>query len=287
MKIAKTAAQVREELNPVRRTGRTLGLVPTMGALHEGHLSLIDAARADCDFVAVSIFVNPLQFGPNEDLAAYPRAPERDLAACEARGVGLVFLPPVEAMYAGECLTQVSVARLSETLCGASRPGHFAGVCTVVTKLLHIVQPDRAYFGAKDYQQAAIIRKMVFDLDFPLTVVVCPTVREADGLAMSSRNAYLTPEQRRQAPALYGALKMAEGLIRRERPPADAVQAAVRRYLARHAADGMIDYVQIVDPAELSDVQTTDSAVLIALAVKFGGARLIDNLLVDAPGGDD
>ena len=286
MNVAETVEEVREHVSAARRARKAVALVPTMGALHAGHLSLIDAARDGCEFVVVSIFVNPLQFGPNEDLDAYPRTPADDLAACRDRGVGLVFMPPVEAMYASECVTSVSVAKLSETLCGRSRPGHFAGVCTVVAKLFHIVQPDRAYFGAKDYQQAAVLRRMVADLSFPLEVVVCPTVREADGLAMSSRNAYLAADQRRQAAALYGSLRAGERLIRREHPAAEAVIAAVGRYLSEHAPDGAVDYVQIVDPCELSDVEKTDRPVLIALAVQFGRARLIDNLLVDSPAGD-
>jgi pantoate--beta-alanine ligase len=283
MQVAQTIEDVRRPVAEARAAGKLIGLVPTMGALHEGHFSLIEAAVAECGFVVVSIFVNPLQFGPGEDLAAYPRSPGADLAACEARGVGAVFLPRVEAMYRRACRTEVRVAGLGANLCGRSRPGHFAGVCTVVAKLFHIVPADKAYFGAKDFQQAAIIRRMVEDLNFPLEVVVCPTVREGDGLAMSSRNGYLTAPQRRQAPALWQALQLAERMIRAERPRAEAVIAAVGDYIARHAPDGVVDYVQIVDPEELSDVETTDGAVLVALAVKLGRARLIDNILVDAP----
>ena len=276
-----TITAVRRGVGEARAAGKSIGLVPTMGALHAGHLSLLDAARDECDYVVVSLFVNPTQFGPTEDLASYPRAPEADRAACEAHGADAVFAPSAEVMYPRPCLTEVTVASLARGLCARGRPGHFPGVCTVVAKLFHIVRPDRAYFGAKDRQQAVILRRMGEDLNFPLAVVVCPTVREPDGLAMSSRNRYLTAEQRAQAPALYGALQRAEGLIRREHPPAEAVVEAVRKHLANHAPDGVVDYVEIVDPQELSDVQRTDRPVVIALAVTLGRARLIDNILVD------
>ena len=272
---------VRLEVARVRTAGRTVGLVPTMGALHEGHLSLVDAAKAGCDFVAVSIFVNPTQFAPTEDLATYPRQPEADTAACEARGADVVFIPSAEAMYGGGALTEVTVADLSGGLCGRNRPGHFAGVCTVVAKLFNIVQPDKAYFGQKDFQQAVVIRRMVRDLNFPVEIVTCPIVREADGLAMSSRNAYLSADQRAQAPALSQSLAIAERLIRAESPPAEAVTAAIRRHLAAGAPDGEIDYVEVVDPAALTAVDQARAPVLVALAVRFGPTRLIDNVLVD------
>jgi pantoate--beta-alanine ligase len=281
MKIAETIARMRQAVAQARAAGEAVGLVPTMGALHEGHFSLIEAARTETDFVVVSIFVNPLQFGPAEDLSAYPRTPGADVAACEARGVDVVFLPPVEAMYPREGLTEVRVAKLGEGLCGRSRPGHFPGVCTVVAKLFNIVQPDRAYFGQKDFQQGVILRRMAEDLDFPIEIVMCPTAREADGLAVSSRNHYLTEEQRRAAPALYGALKLAERLIRRDRPPAAQVVAAVGDYLAEHVPEGDVDYIEAVDAESLSGVDATDGRVLIALAVKLGRARLIDNMVVD------
>ncbi len=281
MDVARTVEHIRRAVARARGERRAIGLVPTMGALHDGHFGLIEAARSQCGFVVVSIFVNPLQFSPSEDLAAYPRREEEDLSACEARGVDAVFLPPVEVMYPRPCLTEVSVAKLAAGLCGRSRPGHFAGVATVVAKLLHITQPDHAYFGAKDYQQAVVIRRMVEDLNFAVRIVICPTVREVDGLAMSSRNKYLTPDQRRQAAALRQALQLAADLIRAEHPSAEAVIAAVRGRLAEQAPDGAVDYVQIVDPEELWDVERTDRAVLVALAVKFGRARLIDSVLVD------
>ncbi|MDY6913965.1 MAG: pantoate--beta-alanine ligase [Planctomycetota bacterium] len=282
MKVVKTIEDARRAVREARAAGKRIGLVPTMGALHAGHLSLIDAAAADCDFVAVSIFVNPTQFGAGEDLAAYPRTPEADLAACRARGVELVFMPAAEAMYPDGELTTVSVRDLCRSLCGRSRPGHFDGVCTIVAKLFNIIQPQAAYFGAKDFQQAVVIRRMAADLNFPVEIVVCPTVREPDGLAMSSRNAYLSPAHRSQAVALYESLQLGAKMIRRSRPPAPQVVAAVREHIAAHAPDGEIDYIQIVDPETLKDVETPEGAALIALAVKFGDARLIDNMLVDA-----
>ena len=281
MIVARTIQEIRAAVADARSAGNVVGLVPTMGALHAGHYSLIDAARRQCAFVAVSIFVNPIQFAPTEDLASYPRTPEADLAGCQARGVAAVFMPDAAEMYPQPCRTVVDVPALGRTLCGASRPGHFAGVCTVVAKLLNIVQPDVAYFGAKDFQQAAIIRRMADDLNFPLAIEVCPTVREPDGLAMSSRNAYLTPDQRRAAPALWQSLRMAAGLIADRRPPAGEVVKAILAYLADHAPGGVVDYVEIVEPRELSPVERTDGKVLIALAVRFGRARLIDNILVD------
>ena len=283
MIIAEQIEEVRRCVGRARARGQSIGFVPTLGALHEAHFSLIRAARQACGFVVVSIFLNPTQFGPEEDLASYPQPMEQDLAACRRLGVELVFAPSVETMYGRNCLTQVTVSRLSEGLCGRSRPGHFAGVCTVVAKLFNIVMPDKAFFGAKDFQQARIIRKMVEDLNFPIEIVVCPTVREPDGLAMSSRNAYLTPQQRRQAAELYKALKLAGQMIEDSHPPAEKVIKAIRDHLAESAPDGKIDYVEIVDPESLQDVTETRGAVLVAAAVKFGKARLIDNLLVEAP----
>jgi len=277
---------VRREVAAARRAGRTVALVPTMGALHEGHLSLIDAARADCDLVVVSIFVNPTQFAPNEDLDAYPRPANADTAACQARDMDVIFMPSTETMYGTGGLTQVTVAELSRGLCGRSRPTHFAGVCTVVAKLFNIVQPDRAYFGAKDFQQVTIIRRMVADLDFPVEIVTCPIVRESDGLAMSSRNAYLSADHRAQAVGLSQALAMAQRLIRTESPSAKAIEQAIRAHLADAAPDGEIDYVEIIDPQALTDVEEACPPVLVAVAVRFGSTRLIDNVLVDAQASD-
>lgn len=283
MELCRTIDEVRGAVRAARAAGRTIGCVPTMGALHEGHAALIDASVGDGHFTVVTIFVNPTQFGPNEDFARYPRTPEQDLQLCAAHGAAAVFMPPVAEMYPRDALTTVSVARLADWLCGASRPGHFAGVCTVVTKLFHIVLPDAAYFGQKDAQQAAIIRRMARDLDFPVEIVVRPTVREPDGLAKSSRNVYLTPEQREQAPSLHGALQHAARLIAEGQTDAAAIVQAMRADLRERAPDGEVDYVAIVDPDELQPVEQVAGPVLIALAVRFGRTRLIDNILVDAP----
>ena len=285
MNVVKTIEHVRRSVGQAVTEGKAVGLVPTMGALHEGHFSLIETARTQTDFVVVSIFVNPTQFRANEDLSNYPNTPEADLAACEQRGVDLVFSPHAEAMYPSGSLTEVTVRQLSETLCGRQRPGHFDGVCTVVAKLLNIVRPEKAYFGAKDFQQSVLVRRMVRDLNLPVEIVVCPIIREADGLAMSSRNAYLTPRQRRQAAELSRSLRLGQEMIRKRHPASEEVIAAIGEYLSGNAPDGEVDYIQIVDPERLTDVERTDAPVVIALAVRFGAARLIDNMLVDSRGG--
>lgn len=258
-----------------------------MGALHDGHYSLIDAARRDCDFTVVSIFVNPTQFGPEEDYRRYPRALEADVAGCESRGVGAVFTPEVRELYPEGFATTVHVAGLTERLCGSFRPGHFDGVCTVVAKLFNTVGPDVAYFGAKDYQQAMVVRRMVADLNMQVRVEVCPTVREKLGLAMSTRNACLSAEERAQAGALYESLELARRLIQEGgRSPAEITQA-VRAHLAARAPLGTIDYVEIVDPDSLSNVELAERPVVVAVAVRFPAARLIDNMRVDLPVGGD
>ena len=281
MNVVESVEEVRRLVGRARSAGMSVGFVPTMGGLHEGHLSLIDAAKAACDFVVVSIFVNPTQFAPGEDFQTYPRTPQADTAACRQRGVDLVFMPGVETMYPGGALTTVSVGRLGEGLCGRSRPTHFAGVCTVVAKLFNIVQADKAFFGAKDFQQAVIVTRMAAELNMPVEIVRCPTVREADGLAVSTRNAYLSADQRKQAVALHGSLQLAQKLIRQGAPPAAQVAAAVREYLRQKAPDGEIAYVEIVEPGQLAGVETATAPVLVAVAVKFGRTRLIDNMLVD------
>ncbi|MFA6134751.1 MAG: pantoate--beta-alanine ligase [Phycisphaerae bacterium] len=281
MIVARTINEIRQSVGAARAQGKTVGLVPTMGALHAGHVSLIRAAKAAGDFVVVSIFVNPTQFGPNEDYAKYPRTEQADLEACRAAGADAVFIPSVEEMYPIASQTEVTVKGIAAVLCGASRPGHFAGVATVVAKLFNIVAPDRAFFGAKDFQQTIVVRRMVADLNFPVQIVVCPTVREADGLAMSSRNRYLNASQRQQAPALYGALKLAGEMIRRGGVASQAVLAAMREHLAGRAPEGVIDYLAIVDPQDLTDVAIAERPVLVAMAVKFGPTRLIDNALVE------
>jgi pantoate--beta-alanine ligase len=281
MKIIKTIDAMREFVMAARCEGKTVGVVPTMGALHAGHFSLIDAARAACDVVVVTIFVNPTQFAPTEDLEAYPRTPESDHAGCEQRGVDAIFTPDVKTMYPAGAETQVLVPALAKHLCGKDRPTHFGGVCVVVSKLFNIIPAHKAFFGAKDYQQSAIIRKMVVDLNFDIEIVVCPTVRESDGLAMSSRNAYLSADERRQAPALHGALQLAREMITGGQKDPTVVLDAIRTHLADHAPDGKIDYVNLFDPDTLEDVSTCDGPVHAALAVRFGGARLIDNMRVD------
>lgn len=280
MEIARDIQTVREIVRRQRQGGGRIGFVPTMGALHAGHVSLIEAARRDGTFVVVSIFVNPTQFGPNEDFAKYPRDETGDRARCEAAGAGLVFLPPVEAMYPPGAQTTIHVARLTETLCGPFRPGHFDGVATVVAKLFNIVQPDRAYFGEKDAQQLAVLRRMTRDLDLPVEIVGCPIVREPDGLAMSSRNAYLSPAERRQAPSLHQALCLARERVERGERDAEAVVAAVReRILA--AGPARVDYISVVDAEDMQPVGRIERRVLIALAVRIGTTRLIDNVQVD------
>ncbi len=280
MTIVRTVNEMRRAVRDAQAAGKTVGFVPTMGALHAGHLSLIDAAKAACDVVVVSIFVNPTQFGANEDLGAYPCTPEADHGACEARGVEFIFAPAVEVMYPPGAMTEIQVPALARNLCGKDRPTHFAGVCTVVAKLFNIVPADKAFFGAKDFQQVTIIRRMAADLNFPIDIVTCPTIRESDGLAMSSRNAYLSDNHRRQAPSLQEALQLGAKQILADNADPKAVLTAMRQHLAAHAPDGEIDYIHAVDPETLVDLEAFDGPALLALAVRFSGARLIDNLLV-------
>lgn len=281
MRKLETIRDLRPCLAEFRRAGLRIGFVPTMGALHEGHRSLIRSARASCDRVVVSIFVNPTQFGPGEDFDRYPRPVEADLAACTEEGVDVVFLPQVSEMYPPGDSTTVRVARLTDGLCGAHRPGHFDGVTTVVSKLFNAVQPDVAFFGQKDAQQAGVIRRMVRDMLFPLEIVVCPTVREPDGLALSSRNAYLSAAERKQALSLIAALRWAAETVRAGRTEAAGL---VREMRSRIEASGRceIDYIEIVDADSLEPRSRVEGACLIALAVRIGNTRLIDNVIVDA-----
>jgi pantoate--beta-alanine ligase len=274
-----TVAGIRQEVQVACSAGASVGLVPTMGALHEGHLSLIRTARARDDLVIVSIFVNPTQFGAGEDLDTYPRDLQRDLELARGAGADLAFAPQVAEMYAEGFATWVDVEGLTEGLCAASRPGHFRGVCTVVTKLLHICRPDRAYFGEKDAQQFAVIRKMARDLDMPVEIVSCPTVREADGLAMSSRNVRLSAEQRAQAPVLYRALTAARTAVENGERDAGRLRDMMCAVIA-DADLAEIDYVEVVDSDTLRPVTVIDRDCLLALAVYFGSVRLIDNLTV-------
>ena len=265
-----------------RRGKGSVGLVPTMGYLHAGHLQLVRAARKQSDYVVVSIFVNPIQFGPKEDFRRYPRDFARDRRLLQSAGVDVVFYPRVRDMYPEGFATFVEVERLGEGLCGKARPGHFRGVTTVVAKLLSVVLPDVAVFGAKDAQQAFVIRRMARDLGFHTRVIILPTVRERDGLAMSSRNVYLSPEQRAEAPALHRSLVLAQNLIRRGERRAAIVKAAMRRLIQRESG-GRIDYVEMVDTDELRPVKTIEGETLVALAVFFGKTRLIDNTTVKTP----
>ncbi len=270
---------MRAAAGAVRRAGKRLGLVPTMGALHEGHLSLVRASRASTDVVAASIFVNPAQFGPNEDLAKYPRSFERDRELLQREGVELLFAPPVEEMYPAGGVTWVTVEGLSDKLDGRSRPGHFRGVTTVVAKLFHIVEPDTAFFGQKDAAQVAIIRRMVRDLNLPVEIVVCPIVREPDGLAMSSRNAYLSPEQRKQALVLHRSLLRVQQLADAGEGDAAKLVGAGRAEFGEESSV-RLDYFELVDPDTLAPVEDISAGALAAVAAFVGSTRLIDNIVL-------
>jgi pantoate--beta-alanine ligase len=284
MKTVRTIAELRELLVPERRAGRRIGLVPTMGYFHDGHLSLMRRARDEADIVVVSLFVNPAQFAPGEDFQAYPRDEERDERLAGAEGVDVLFAPPVEEVYPDGFDTTVMIGRITETLEGdeAQRgPEHFHGVATVVTKLFNMVGPDVAYFGQKDAQQALVIRKLVRDLDIPVQIEVCPTIRDPDGLALSSRNAYLSPEERERALALSRALRAAEETVAQGTREADAVVAAARAELDR--AGIAPDYLQLRSATDLSPVERVNGSALLAVAARVGRARLIDNAIL---GGD-
>lgn len=265
-----------------RSTQRPLGLVPTMGYLHEGHLALVRRARSENATLAVSIFVNPAQFGPNEDFPTYPRDMDRDLALLKIESADLVFAPSVEEMYPQGMDTWVEVQGLSQRLEGKHRPGHFRGVATVVAKLLNIVRPDSVYFGQKDGQQTAVIKGMVKDLNMGVDVVVVPTVREADGLAMSSRNVYLSEEERRAAPVLYQALRSAERLWEGGQHDGEMLRSAVRRVLEKEPLVGKIDYVSVADLATSEELATITMPAMVSVAVWLGKTRLIDNVLLGA-----
>lgn len=262
-----------------QRAGHRVGFVPTMGALHEGHLSLVRAARVQCDVVVVSIFVNPTQFGPNEDLAKYPRNFEQDKTMLQREHVSAIFYPSVEEMYPAGATTWVTVDGLSERLDGRSRPGHFRGVTTVVSKLFNIVQPELAFFGQKDAAQVAVIRKMVRDLNFDVQIVVCPIVREQDGLAMSSRNAYLTAQQRKQALVLCRSLEQVQRLHEQGENSAEKLIAAGKQVIEQEPAV-RLDYFEVVDPDTLEQVSDAGKGALVAVAAYVGATRLIDNLLI-------
>ena len=279
VKIIKTVREMHRAADRIRQAGLRIGLVPTMGYLHEGHLSLVRQALKVTDRVVVSIFVNPLQFGPTEDLAAYPRDIERDLELIDQHGVHLAYLPDEKEIYPGDFATSVRVAKLTERLCGARRPGHFEGVTTIVTKLFAAVKPHVAIFGQKDAQQTIVIQRMVRDLNLDMEIQMAPTVREADGLAMSSRNAYLSAEERREAPALYRALMVGEKMIARGERRAQKVIEAMRDVIEPQRS-AKIDYIEAVDAQDLTPAAELKDSILLAVAVRFGNARLIDNALV-------
>ena len=280
MKIVSTINEVREQVKEWKKEGNTIGFVPTMGYLHEGHASLIDAARKNNGKVVVSIFVNPIQFGPNEDLDSYPRDLEHDAKLCEEHGVDLIFHPTPEEMYGDNFYTFVDMDVLTKELCGLSRPVHFRGVCTVVSKLFNIVTPDNAYFGQKDAQQLAIIMRMVIDLNMDIEIVGCPIIREADGLAKSSRNIYLKPEERQAAVILSKSVKLGQQMIADGERDAKKIVAAMKDLIGSEPlAD--IDYVEMVDMDTMKSIDIVEGHVLCAMAVRFGKARLIDNFILD------
>lgn len=278
MIIAQQLADVRQAVREARRRGQTVGCVPTMGALHAGHESLIRACREECGFTAATIFVNPTQFGPQEDFARYPRPGEEDLSRCRGAGVDLVFLPAVELIYPAGFSTHVEVEGLSHILEGAVRPGHFRGVATVVLKLLNIVAPDRAYFGRKDFQQQLLVRKMCRELDLPVEIRTCATVREPDGLALSSRNRYLSANDRQTALCLYQSLQLAQQRLTRGDEDVRAIAGDMRRFL--EAAGARPDYAVIADPETLAELTAPMQNMVALVAARVGRTRLIDNLLI-------
>jgi len=280
MKVVKNSKEMLRISSRIKESGKTIGFVPTMGYLHEGHISLIRRARRDNDLVVVSIFVNPIQFGPNEDYKKYPRNLRQDRKIARDKGCDIIFCPDAKQIYPKGYATRVKVSGLTSYMCGASRPGHFEGVTTVCAKLFNIVRPDIAYFGQKDYQQAVVITRMVKDLNMGLKIKTMPIVRERGGLAMSSRNEYLSPQQRRDAAALYESLKEAKKLIRSGCRESAGIKAAMRRMISKKPGIH-IDYITIADPETLRSQNRLGAKSLIALAARIGRTRLIDNVLVD------
>jgi pantoate--beta-alanine ligase len=278
MIVAHEVADVRQAVRGARRSNLSVGCVPTMGALHAGHMSLIEAARRDCRFVAVTIFVNPTQFGPHEDFSKYPRPLEGDLRQCESAGVDLVFVPAAETMYPPAFGTFVEVEALERILEGALRPGHFRGVATIVLKLLNIVQPDAAYFGRKDFQQQLLVRKMCRELDLPVEIRTCPTVREADGLALSSRNRYLDLGEREKALALSQVLRLAEQRLQQGESDLSALRLSMRRQM--ESVGLTVDYATIVDPENLQELSAPRAEMVALVAARVGRTRLIDNFRI-------
>ena len=281
MQIVKTVAEIRTLVEEAKQSGLKVGLVPTMGYLHQGHLSLMERAVKECDLVVASIYVNPLQFGPQEDLASYPRDLNRDTKLAADVGVKVIFAPLDAEMYPDGYDTVVNVGEsITGKLCGVKRPGHFTGVATVVTKLFNIIQPHRAYFGQKDAQQVAVIERMVTDLNMDITVVAVPIVREQDGLAMSSRNIYLSPAERQAAPVLHSSLQLARQLVQRGERNAGVLRRVVKEEIAKEPL-AQLDYVELYYYPSLRPVNTIDGKILLAVAAKFGAARLIDNIILE------
>lgn len=276
MRMLHTIKETREQVREWKSKGYSIGFVPTMGYLHEGHVSLIERAKKDNDRVVISIFVNPIQFGPNEDLASYPRDIERDFKICEAAGGDLIFNPSAEEMYFDDFATFVDVSNLTEGLCGEKRPGHFKGVCTVVSKLFNIVMPHRAYFGEKDAQQLAVIKRMVRDLNMDLEIVPCPIIREEDGLAKSSRNTYLSSEERKAALVLSTALNLAKESLSQGQRSGEKIKALIIEEISKEPL-ARIDYIEVVDSLSLQRVSVVEKDILVAIAVFIGKTRLIDN----------
>ena len=282
MKIVYTVQELRQQLSSYRKTEKTIGFVPTMGSLHEGHLSLFETAGKENELVVASIFVNPAQFGPGEDLEKYPRDLDNDKMKCRNCGVDILFLPDNHEIYPEGFVTTISLkGEITRIMCGEHRPGHFRGVATVVTKLFNMVQPDRAYFGEKDAQQLAIIRRMTADLNMPVDIISCPTIREENGLAKSSRNAFLSQEQRTRAGILYHGLKTAEKMIRDGEKSPEKIKDMFRRMM-EHSSDITVEYIEIVEADSFRRLQSINDKVLIGIAVKLGTVRLIDNIRVSA-----
>lgn len=282
MKVVKTIAELKTFVNNTKKESKTIGLVPTMGFLHDGHLTLASQARAENDIVIMSIFVNPTQFGPNEDFESYPRDLDRDVKLAETVGVDVIFAPSVEEMYPTDGGIRIIAGRQSELLCGASRPGHFDGVLQVVSKLFHLAEPNRAYFGQKDAQQLAIIQTMVRDFNFPLEIQAVPIVREEDGLAKSSRNVYLTDEERKEAPAIYQALCLAQGEFLVSKNVSKAIELATNHI--KENTSGTIDYLQFLSYPDLREITDETEQYLLAAAVYIGKTRLIDNIIFQVKG---
>jgi pantoate--beta-alanine ligase len=284
MIVVERIAELRELCDAARRGGRTVGLVPTMGYFHEGHRSLMREARASCDLVVTSIFVNPLQFGQNEDLAAYPRDLASDTDGAEAEGVDLLFVPSVAEMYPEPTVTTVHVARLTEGLCGAARPMHFDGVTTVVAKLFAAVGPCAAYFGRKDFQQLAVVQRMVADLNLPVEIVGCPLVREPDGLAMSSRNAYLSTQERERATGIVASLRAAAAAVEGGERDPERVRRLVEKEAEQYGLE--LEYVEVRRTVDLAPLDTLDGEIVVAVAAPVGTARLIDNVTMQITGAE-